>query len=116
MHILYNVEGSISKNAKERRFDTAIENFIMLTGLTAYFEKRENLIRCIDGECNATFERIQLWRYFLLKNYTKIPRETRMVLGSNIQLRIMQMMREFGNRGNKKVKNVLENLNYIYYQ
>jgi hypothetical protein len=83
----------------------------MLAGLAAHFEKRENIYRCLDGECNATFERIQLWRYFLLKNYTKIPRQVRMDLGSNIRLRIMGMMRAFGDRGNKKVKNALEDLN-----
>ena len=110
MHILYNVEG-INENAKECRFDAAIENFTMLSGLTAFFEKRENIFRCIDGECNAAFERLQLWRYFLLKNYTKIPRQAKMDLGSNIRLRIMEMMREFGDRGNKKIKNAIEILN-----
>lgn len=110
MHILYNVEG-INENAKECRFDAAIENFTMLTGLTAFFEKRENIFRCIDGECNTAFERIQLWRYFLLKNYTKIPRQVRMDLGPNIWLKTMRTMREFGDRGNKKVKNALEKLN-----
>lgn len=116
MHILYNVEG-INENAKECRFDAAIENFAMLTGLTAFFEKRENIFRCIDGECNAAFERLQLWRYFLLKNYTKIPRQVRMGFwdsNSNMRLRIMEMMREFGDRGNKKVKNAIENLNLYY--
>lgn len=109
MHILYNVEG-VNENAKECRFDAAIESFTMLTGLTAFFEKRENIFRCIDGECNAAFERLQLWRYFLLKNYTKIPRQAKMDLGSNIRLRIMGIMREFGDRGSKKVENALENL------
>ena len=83
----------------------------MLTGLTAFFEKRENVYGCFDGKCNTVFERIQLWRYFLLKNYTKIPKQVKMNLGSNIRLRTMEMMREFGDRGNKKVKNALENLN-----
>ena len=113
MHILYNVDNveGINENAKECRFDAAIENFTMLTGLTAFFEKRENIFRCMDGESNAVFERIQLWRYFILKNHTKIPKHVRMDLGSNIRLRIMQMMREFGDRGNEKVKNALEDLN-----
>jgi hypothetical protein len=106
MHILYN-DGFI----KEGIFDDAIENFFMLTGLTAFFEKRENIHKCLDGECNIAFERIQLWRYFLLKNYTKIPGQVRMYLGPDMWLRTMKMMREFGDRGNKKVKNVLENLN-----
>lgn len=110
MHILYNNVEGINENAKSR-FDAAIENFTLLTVLTAFFEKRENILRCIDGESNAAFERIQLWRYFFLKNYTKIPRQSRMDLGSNMQLRTMEMMREFGDRGNKKVKNALENLN-----
>jgi len=108
MHILYNAE-SINENTN--RFDAAIENFTMLIGLTAFFEERENIFRCLDGECNAAFERIQLWRYFFLKNYTKIPKQAKMVLDSNIQLRIMQAMIEFGDRGNKKVKNILEILN-----
>jgi len=110
MHILYNAEG-IDENAEECIFDAAIENSFMLIGLTAFFEERENLFRCMDGECNATFERIQLWRYFLLKNYAKIPRQAEMDLGSNMCLRTMEIMREFGDRGSKKVKNALENLN-----
>ena len=110
MHILYNVEG-INENAKECRFDAAIENFTMLSGLTAFFEKRENIFACLYGECNAAFERLQLWRYFLLKNYTKIPIQARMHLGSDMWLRIMRIMREFGDRGNKKIKNAIEILN-----
>lgn len=110
MHILYNVEGGNEKT-KERIFDSATENFIMLIGLTAFFEKKEDIFRCMDGECNAVFERIQLWRYFFLKNYTKIPKQVRMDLGPNMWLKTMEMMREFGDRGNKKVKNALENLN-----
>ena len=110
MHILYNVEG-INENAKECRFDAAIENFTMLAGLTAFFEKREDIFKCLDGECNASFERIQLWRYFLLKNYTKIPIQAKIHLGSDMRLRTMRIMREFGDRGNKKVKNALEILN-----
>ena len=106
MHILYNVDVK-----EEDRFDTAIESFTMLTGLTAFFETNENIARCIvEGECNAVFERIQLWRYFLLKNYAKIPFQVRMDLGPNMWLKIMNIMREFGDRGNKKVKNALENL------
>lgn len=107
MHILYNVEGIDKKCI----FDEAIENFTMLTGLTAFFEKREDIFKCLDGECNTAFERLQLWRYFLIKNYTKIPRQAKMDLGSNMCLRIMGIMREFGDRGSKKVKNALENLN-----
>lgn len=110
MHILYNVE-SINENLKECKFDTAIENFYMLTGLTAFFEKNENFIRCMEGECNTAFERIQLWRYFLLENYAKIPRLVKMNLGPDIWLRTMRIMIEFGDRGNKKVKNAIEILN-----
>ena len=106
MHILYNAD-----NDNSNRFDAAIENFTMLIGLTAFFEKREDIFRCIDGERNAAFERIQLWRYFFIKNYTKIPIQARMNLSSDICLRTMRIMREFGDRGNKKVKNTLENLN-----
>lgn len=110
MHILYNVE-DIDEFAKECRFDKAIENFIILTGLTVFFEKKEDIFRCMDGEGNAVFERLQLWRYFLLKNHTKIPKQVRMDLGPNMWLRTMEMLRKFGDRGNKKVKNALENLN-----
>ena len=106
MHILYNVDIN-----EERRFDKAIESFTMLIGLTAFFEKRENIFKCFYGECNAAFERIQLWRYFLLKNYTKIPGQVRMDLGPNMWLNTMEIMRQFGDRGNEKVKNALENLN-----
>jgi len=109
MHILYN-DGYL----KEGIFDDAIENFTMLTGLTVFFEESGNLARCIvEGECNAAFERIQLWRYFLLKNYTKIPGQVRMELGPDMWLKIMRTMREFGDRGNKKIINALENL-YLY--
>ena len=110
MHILYNVY-----DKEERIFDTAIEIFTTLTGLTTLFETNEDIARCVvEGECNAAFERVQLWRYFLLKSHTKIPRKARMDLGSNIQLRIMSIMRAFGDRGNKKVKNALEILKFRY--
>jgi len=106
MYILYD-DGYV----KEGIFDKAIENFTMLIGLTAFFEEYGNIAKCIvEGECNAAFERIQLWRYFLLKNYTKIPRQVRMELEPDMWLRTMRTMREFGDRGNKKVKNALENL------
>lgn len=111
MHILYNVEGNVEGIDEKCGFDAAIENFTMLTGLTAFFEKREDIFKCLHGECNAAFERIQLWRYFFLKNYTKIPIKARIDLGSNMRLRTMEIMRRFGDRGNKKVKNALENLN-----
>jgi len=35
----------------------------------------------------------------------------RMDLGPNMWLKTMEMMREFGDRGNKKVKNALEKIN-----
>ena len=106
MHILYN-----HNYVKEGILDSAIEDFDKLTGLTVFFEKSENIYKCFKGECNIAFERIQLWRYFLLKNYTKIPGQVRMDLGADIWLRTMRRMRKFGDRGNKKIKNVLENLN-----
>jgi len=110
MHILYNAYFK-----EERRFDIAIENFTMLIGLTLFFEKKEDILRfMMHNECNAVFERLQLWRYFLLKNYAKIPKQVKMNLGSNIQLRIMQIMREFGDGGNEKVKNALEILKFRY--
>ena len=105
MHILYNVE------VKEWTFDLAIENFAMLAGLTVFFEKTENIFRCIDGKCNAAFERMQLWRYFLLRNYTKIPKQVRMKFGPDMWSNIMEIMKGYGDRGNKKIKNALENLN-----
>lgn len=106
MHILYNADFN------EYRFDIAIENFTMLIGLTLFFEKKKDILRLMmHNECNAVFERLQLWRYFLLKNYTKIPKQVKMNLGPNICLRIISIMRDFGDGGNKKVKNALENLN-----
>jgi len=110
MQILY-YDGYVESIDKKCKFDKATENFIMLTGLTAFFEKKEDMSRCMYGECNAVFERIQLWRYFLLKNYTKIPKQVRIDLGPNMWLRTMEMMRELGDRGNKKIKNALENIN-----